>query len=77
VEEAKKSLEGTIHRPEGYSGTPYAWKKMCERPDLDLIYIATPWEWHNEIFNRAKKNNLICSIVFFHFIQYIFTIYRN
>jgi pseudaminic acid synthase len=21
---------------------------------------STPWEWHNEIFNRAKKNNLIC-----------------
>ena len=21
---------------------------------------STPWEWHNEIFNRAKKNNIIC-----------------
>lgn len=21
---------------------------------------STPWEWHNEIFNRAKKNYIIC-----------------
>lgn len=46
AEKAKKSLEGTPHSPELYSGSAYAWKKMCERPDLDLIYIATPWEWH-------------------------------
>lgn len=46
AEKAKKSLEGTPHNPELYSGSAYAWKKMCERPDLDLIYIATPWEWH-------------------------------
>ena len=46
AEKAKKSLEGTIHNPELYSGSVYAWKKMCERPDLDLIYIATPWDWH-------------------------------
>jgi len=46
VEKAKKSLEGTKHKPEGYSGNVYAWKKMCERQDLDLVYIASPWEWH-------------------------------
>ena len=21
------------------------WKKMCERQDIDLIYIATPWSF--------------------------------
>lgn len=46
AEKAKSSLAGTPHQPELYSGSVYAWKKMCERPDLDLIYIATPWEWH-------------------------------
>lgn len=46
AEKVKKSLEGTAHNPELYSGSVYAWKKMCERPDLDLIYIATPWDWH-------------------------------
>jgi predicted dehydrogenase len=46
AEKAKKSLEGTPHNPELYSGSVYAWKKMFDRPDLDLIYIATPWDWH-------------------------------
>jgi hypothetical protein len=22
------------------------FEKLCSRDDLDLIYIATPWEWH-------------------------------
>jgi predicted dehydrogenase len=46
AEKAKKSLDGTPHKPELYSGSVYAWKKMFDRPDLDLIYIATPWDWH-------------------------------
>lgn len=46
VDKMKKELEGTKHKPEGYSGSAYAWKKMVDRQDLDLIYIATPWEWH-------------------------------
>jgi predicted dehydrogenase len=46
AEKAKKSLDGTTHKPELYSGSVYAWKKMFDRPDLDLIYIATPWDWH-------------------------------
>lgn len=56
TEKAKKSLEGTPHRPELYSGSPYAWKKMCERPDLDLIYIATPWEWHTPMAVYAMES---------------------
>ncbi len=46
VEKAKELLKGTMHSPEGYSGKVYSWKQMCDRDDLDLIYIATPWEWH-------------------------------
>lgn len=30
----------------GYSGTEDAWKQMCERDDIDLIYIATDWKSH-------------------------------
>ncbi len=55
AEKAKKSLEGTPHNPELYSGSVYAWKKMCERPDLDLIYIATPWEWHTPMAVYAME----------------------
>lgn len=43
---AKKKLEGTKHAPEVYAGKADDWKKLCERPDLDLIYICTPWNLH-------------------------------
>ncbi|WP_194777299.1 Gfo/Idh/MocA family protein [Pararhodonellum marinum] len=46
VDKSKKLLEGTSHEPEGYSGNADVWKKMVDRTDLDLIYIATPWDWH-------------------------------
>ncbi|NVK49448.1 MAG: Gfo/Idh/MocA family oxidoreductase [Cyclobacteriaceae bacterium] len=55
AEKAKQSLAGTVHQPELYSGSTYAWKKMCERPDLDLIYIATPWEWHTPMAVYAME----------------------
>lgn len=29
-----------------YSGSEDAWKQLCERDDLDLIYIATDWKHH-------------------------------
>ena len=46
TEKALKILDGTNHTPETYSGSDEAWKEMCDRDDIDLIYIATPWEWH-------------------------------
>lgn len=46
VEKAKKVLDGTGQNPVLYSGGPDEWKKLCERKDIDLIYIATPWDLH-------------------------------
>lgn len=46
VEAVKKSLEGSGHTPEIYTGKEEEWKKMCDRKDIDLIYIATPWSMH-------------------------------
>lgn len=56
VDKAKKLLEGTKHAPESYSGSVYAWKKMVDRKDLDLIYIATPWDWHTPMAVYAMEN---------------------
>ncbi|HEY1201909.1 MAG TPA: Gfo/Idh/MocA family oxidoreductase [Niastella sp.] len=39
-----------------YYGDDYAWKKMCEQEDLDLIYIATPWQWHTPIAVYAMEH---------------------
>jgi len=35
-------------RPEaaGYYGSEDAWKQLVERPDIDLVYIATDWATH-------------------------------
>ncbi|UJH90189.1 Gfo/Idh/MocA family oxidoreductase [Antarcticibacterium sp. 1MA-6-2] len=46
VDKVSKMLEGTAHKPETYSGGQEVWKEMVDRDDLDLIYIATPWNWH-------------------------------
>lgn len=29
-----------------YSGSADAWKELCERPDIDLVYIVTDWNNH-------------------------------
>lgn len=46
VNAVKKSLESSIHHPEIYTGKEDEWKKLCDRKDIDLIYIATPWSLH-------------------------------
>lgn len=46
VNEAKKTVEASGHKPGLYHTSPDAWKKLCERTDIDLIYIVTPWALH-------------------------------
>ncbi len=46
VNAVKKSLEGSEHNPQIYTGKEEEWKRMCDRADIDLIYIATPWSLH-------------------------------
>jgi predicted dehydrogenase len=55
VDKVMNSLEGTAHNPDTYSGSAYAWKEMVDRDDLDLIYIATPWEWHTPMAVYAME----------------------
>lgn len=46
TDSVKKNLDGSVHQPVIYTGGPEEWKKLCERNDIDLIYIATPWSLH-------------------------------
>ncbi len=32
--------------PAKYAGSEEAFKKMCESPEVNLVYVCTPWEWH-------------------------------
>lgn len=49
AETAKKISSTTGIEPAVYSGSEDAWKKVCERDDIDLIYTATPWNLHTPI----------------------------
>ena len=42
-------------KPEGYSKGEYDYKNLCARNDLDLVYIATPWEWHVPMCLQAMQ----------------------
>ena len=32
-----------------YSGTENSWKELCDRDDIDLVYIATDWKNHADM----------------------------
>jgi len=48
--------EAGFPRPRGYSAGPWDFKRMCEEEDLDLVFTATPWEWHVPVCLAAMKN---------------------
>jgi predicted dehydrogenase len=45
VQAAKLRLAGTRNNPDVYSG-PEDWKRVCERDDIDLVIITTPFYMH-------------------------------
>jgi predicted dehydrogenase len=45
-----------LSRAKSYSGNKDAWKEMCENPDIDLIYITTPWSWHTTMAVYAMEH---------------------
>lgn len=56
VELAKERLKGTPNNPALYSGNDQEWKKLCERSDIDLVYICTPWNWHAQMAIYAMEH---------------------
>ncbi|MBZ5856861.1 Gfo/Idh/MocA family protein [Flavihumibacter profundi] len=45
------------HQPALYHTDPEAWKKMCSRDDLDLVYILTPWSLHTPMAVFSMNHN--------------------
>jgi hypothetical protein len=43
---AQKAIPESRQKPAIYGGDKDAWKKLCDRKDVDLIFIATPWNLH-------------------------------
>lgn len=42
--------------PAVYNRGPRDFERLCETEDLDLVYTATPWEWHVPVLLAAMKN---------------------
>jgi predicted dehydrogenase len=47
-----------------YSGSEDAWKELCQRDDIDLVYIATDWKHHAEmmIYAMEQGKHVACEV---------------
>ena len=55
AQHAAKMAKDAGHQPEVYSGGADDWKTLCERSDIDLIFIATPWNLHTPMAVYAME----------------------
>ncbi|MBN1482581.1 gfo/Idh/MocA family oxidoreductase [candidate division KSB1 bacterium] len=57
VKRAQKIVtEAGFPKPTGYSNGESDFKNLCARDDIDLVYTATPWEWHVPVCIEAMEN---------------------
>jgi Glycosyl hydrolase 109, C-terminal domain/Oxidoreductase family, NAD-binding Rossmann fold len=53
---ASKVIQEAGHpAPTAYTRGPRDFERLCGTEDLDLVYNATPWEWHVPIMLAAMK----------------------
>lgn len=57
AEKAKKRAQEKGHNPDVYTGDAEAWKQLCDRKDIDVVYIATPWDLHAPIALFAMERD--------------------
>lgn len=59
TERAEKSAEFLVsqkrRKPIVYGGDEEIWRKLCERDDLDLVYICSPWLCHTPMAVYAME----------------------
>ncbi|WP_315975868.1 Gfo/Idh/MocA family protein [Parapedobacter soli] len=53
---AKGRIKSPGHGATLYTDGPESWKAVCDRDDIDLIYIATPWKLHAPIARYAMEH---------------------
>ncbi|MGL4293773.1 MAG: Gfo/Idh/MocA family protein [Bacteroidales bacterium] len=65
AEKAQKILTGA-GLPEAtlYGGSEDAWKELCQREDIDLVYIATDWKRHAPmmIYAMEQGKHVACEV---------------
>ena len=42
--------------PAGFAKNETDFENLCKRDDVDVVYIATPWEWHTPMALAAMKS---------------------
>jgi hypothetical protein len=53
---ASQAIVAAGHQaPAVYTRGPRDFERLCEAEDLDLVYTATPWEWHVPVMLAAMK----------------------
>ena len=56
VERAQKLVtDAGRPKPAGYSRGPEDFRRMCDEAGLDLVFTATPWDWHAPICLAAMR----------------------
>jgi len=54
---AAKAITAAGHpAPTAYTRGPRDFERLCETEDLDLVFTATPWEWHVPVMLAAMKS---------------------
>lgn len=65
VEKGQKTLKNAgLPEAVGYSGEEDAWKELCQRDDIDLVYIATDWKRHANmmIYAMEQGKHVACEV---------------
>jgi Oxidoreductase family, NAD-binding Rossmann fold/TAT (twin-arginine translocation) pathway signal sequence len=57
IEMAVKQIRdaGHTYEPARFSGDEMAFERLVQRDDIDLVYTATPWQWHVPVCLAAMK----------------------
>ena len=61
VSEKTRAAQGLVtaagqKSPEIYTEGPHTYQKMLQRDDIDLVVVATPWNWHAEMALYAMEH---------------------
>ncbi len=65
VEKSQTILDNAgVPRAAEYSGSEDAWKELCQRDDIDLVYIATDWKRHAPmmIYAMEQGKHVACEV---------------
>src|SRR4051794_33666656 len=52
----RRAAELGRREPTAYTRGERDFERLCAAEDLDLVYTATPWEWHAPVLIAAMRN---------------------